>query len=92
MEPQLFCEPRLCKAAFRVLDHDGDGYITQADLQAMLMEGPRREERAQSILESAERDESGRIDFARFCAALVPTDADPGLAVRVAEYMSKSFV
>ena len=92
MEPQVFCEPRLCKAAFRVLDHDGDGYITQADLQAMLMEGPHRKERAQSILESAEMDERGRIDFARFCAALVPTDADPSLAVRVAEYMSKSFV
>ena len=97
MEPQLFCEPRLCKAAFRVLDADADGYISLADLEAMLMEGPRRAERAQAILASAGGDAvaSGKIDFAGFCKAMLPVEAveaDPGLAIRVAEYMSKSFV
>ena len=83
MEPQLFCEPRLCKAAFRVIDADHDGYITQAgilrrptilhlaqaesghpshatwqaDLEAMLMEGPKRASNAKAILESAARPE-----------------------------------
>ena len=92
MEPQLFCEPRLCKAAFRVLDADGDGYITMRDLEAMLMEGPRRAERARQILESAEPDERGRVDFNRFLKMMLPRDADPTLAVMIAEYMGKAFV
>ena len=32
MEPRIFCEPRLCRTAFRVLDTDGDGWITQAEV------------------------------------------------------------
>lgn len=32
MDPKLFCEPRLCKAAFRVLDSDSDGYVPLSDL------------------------------------------------------------
>ena len=92
MEPQLFCEPRLCKAAFRVLDADGDGYITMSDLEAMLTEGPRRSERARHILASAEPDHLGRVDFNRFLKMMLPRDADPTLAEMIAEYMGKSFV
>ena len=96
MEPQLFCEPRLCKAAFRVLDADADGYITQHDLEAMLSDGPRRAERAKAILASAGKlDAEGRLDFSGFCKAMLPreaVEANPSLAIRMAEYMSKSFV
>ena len=49
MEPRVFCEPALFKAAFRVLDADGDGWITQADIEALLHEdvaAHMREERA----------------------------------------------
>ena len=28
LTPQLYCQPRLSRAAFRVLDADGDGAIT----------------------------------------------------------------
>ena len=98
MDPQLFCEPRLCKAAFRVLDADGDGFITRADLEKMLVAGPARTTTAREILDSAgdaldrSIDQEGRIDFKGFCNAMLPRGADPGLAVRVADYMSKSFV
>jgi len=94
MEPQLFCEPRLCKAAFRVLDSDADGYITRGDLEAMITDGPRRREAACAILDSARPDELGRVDFKAFCEAMLPRDHPDSvsLAVKVAEYMSKSFV
>ena len=92
MEPQLFCEPRLCKAAFRILDADDDGYITVNDLERMLMDGPHRTESARAILASADPDRCGRVDFKQFCQVMLPRDVDPGLAVKVAEYMSKSFV
>ena len=95
MQPKLFCEPRLCKAAFRVLDWDDDGYLTRSDLERMLKEdGTRRPEAARAILESADADAQGRIDFKAFCQVMLPRgpDVDPSLAVRVAEYMSKSFV
>ena len=36
MDPRLFCEPRLCRAAFRVLDADADGVISAADLEKIL--------------------------------------------------------
>ena len=80
------------KAAFRVLDADGDGYITMSDLEAMLTEGPRRSERARHILASAEPDHLGRVDFNRFLKMMLPRDADPTLAEMIAEYMGKSFV
>lgn len=98
MDPQLFCEPRLCKAAFRVLDADADGYITRSDLEKMLIDGPHRSQTAREILQSAGEaldksvDRDGRIDFRGFCNAMLPRGADPGLAVKVAEYMSRSFV
>ena len=54
----------------------------------------RRPEAARAILESADADAQGRIDFKAFCQVMLPRgpDVDPSLAVRVAEYMSKSFV
>jgi len=92
MEPRLFCEPRLCRAAFRVLDADSDGYITTSDLEVMLMDGPKRAEHAHAILASAQPDEQGRVDFKQFCNVMLPQDVDQRIAIRVAEYMSKSFV
>ena len=98
MDPQLFCEPRLCKAAFRVLDADADGYITRGDLEKMLIAGPARKATALEILNSAgegldrSTDGEGRIDFKGFCNAMLPRGADPSLAVKVADYMSRSFV
>ena len=92
MEPRLFCEPRLSRAAFRVLDADGDGAITQADLEAILTDSSQRAATAQAILQSAGPDEHGRIDFKRFCEVMVPERTDPKIAIAVANYMSQSFV
>ena len=92
MEPRIFCEPRLCRAAFRVLDGDGDGFITQPDVESMLMESPQRADKAHAILASAGPDAQGRVDFKRFCEVMVPMGADPGLASKVADYMASSFV
>ena len=92
MEPRLYCEPRLSRAAFRVLDADADGAITQSDLEMMLIESPQRAARAAAILQSARPDERGRVDFKRFCEVMVPKGTDPGLAEAIANYMAKSFV
>ena len=101
MDPQLFCEPSLCKAAFRVLDTDGDGVITATDLEQVLTNSSDRQRTAEEIIESTQKvlEESGsaghadgKIDFQAFCNAMLPPGSDPNLAVKVAEYMSKSFV
>ena len=94
MEPRLYCEPRLSRAAFRVLDVDDDGYITQADLESMLQEGPHRSTAAAEILKSAAKGSAGSkaVDFKRFCEVLVPAGKDPGMAEKVADFMSSSFV
>ena len=92
MEPRVFVEPRLFRAAFRVLDADGDGWITQSDLESMLMESPQRSETARAILQSAAPDERGRVNFATFCDVMLPRGVDPSLAERVSDYVSKSFV
>ena len=94
MEPRVYCEPRLARAAFRVLDADGDGFITQGDLEAFLMnpDASRGAATAAAILREARPDERGRVDFRRFCAVMVPRGADPTLAERTADYMSGSFV
>ena len=91
MEPRIFCEPRLSRAAFRVLDADGDGAISQSDLEAVLAESPQRSAKAAAILQSAAPG-SGRVDFKRFCEVMVPKGTDPGMAIAVADYMSQSFV
>ena len=92
MEPRVFVEPRLFRAAFRVLDADGDGWITQPDLESMLMESPQRSETARAILQSAAPDERGRVNFATFCDVMLPKGVDPSLAERVSDYISESFV
>ena len=92
MDPRLYCEPRLSRAAFRVLDADSDGAITQSDLELILADGPQRSKTAAAILESARPDERGRVDFPRFCKVMVPKGTDPSLAQAVTEYMSNSFV
>ena len=38
------------------------------------------------------RDEAGRVDFRSFCECMLPPECEPGLAERVAAYMSSSFV
>jgi len=40
MEPRITRDARLCKTAFRVLDADQDGYITQPDLERILLAAP----------------------------------------------------
>lgn len=92
MAPKAFVEPRLFRAAFRVLDANGDGFITQSDLESMLVESPQRSETAKAILQSATPDKLGRVDFATFCGVMMPRDVDPSLAARVSDYMSSSFV
>ena len=93
MEPRLFCEPRLCRAAFRVLDADGDGYITAADLERVLTDSPQRKRTAAAVIRSAARaDELGRVDFKAFCETMLPYDTDPTLSERVASFMVNSFV
>lgn len=68
-------------------------YITQPDLERLLGESPNRSQAAREILESCPSlDEHGRVDFPGFCQAMLPQNADPNLAIKVAEYMSKSFV
>ena len=56
------------------------------------MDGPKRAEHAHAILASAQPDEQGRVDFKQFCNVMLPQDVDQRIAIRVAEYMSKSFV
>jgi len=92
MEPRVFCEPTLFKAAFRILDADADGWITQADLEGLLTEGPQRAETARAILMSAGPDSHGRVDFPAFCSAMLPRDVDPSLAAKVGDYLASSFV
>ena len=92
MEPRVFCEPTLFKAAFRILDADADGWITQADLEGLLTEGPQRAETARAILMSAGPDSHGRVDFPTFCSAMLPRDVDPSLAAKVGDYLASSFV
>ena len=74
-----------------MLDADGDGAITQRDLEALLSEDASRAARAAAILQSAGPDKDGRVDFRRFCKVMVPGN-DRALASAVAEYMSRSFV
>ena len=79
-----------------------DGYITQADIESMLREGPHRSTAAAEILKSAAKGAGGTggatgpgsqgVNFKRFCEVLVPAGKDPGMAEKVADFMSSSFV
>jgi Ca2+-binding EF-hand superfamily protein len=91
-EPRVCREPRLARFAFRILDADADGWITQGDLEALLTEGPQRAETARAILMSAGPDSHGRVDFPAFCSAMLPRDVDPSLAAKVGDYLASSFV
>ena len=75
MEPRICHNARLCKTAFRVLDADLDGFITQPDLEKILVAAPGgssdRAADAAAILASAGPDEHGRVDLARFCRVLL---------------------
>ena len=78
MEPRITRDARLCKTAFRVLDADQDGYITQADLERILVAAPgggaevaaSRAKGAAAILASARPDAQGRVSLARFCEVM----------------------
>lgn len=84
MEPRICRNARLCKTAFRVLDADLDGYITQPDLEKILVAAPGgstdRAADAAAILASAGPDERGRVDLARFCRVLLD-DAEGAAAL-----------
>jgi calcium-dependent protein kinase len=93
MDPQVFCEPRLCQTTFQLLDADGDGWITVKDIEKMLGDSPNKEETARAILaEVTAAPPHGKVDFVRFCEVMLPPDTEPSLAAKIAEYMSKSFV
>lgn len=66
MDPKCKSSEKLCRAAFRILDADGDGYLTEADIATVLSPSPRRDEAAKAILQSARPDANGRVHFARF--------------------------
>ena len=70
----LSCPPRsphtLTQAAFKVLDADGDGAITQSDLEAFLPPSPKRPERAAAILTSAHPDNGTHVSVSCFEALM----------------------
>ena len=92
MDPRVFCEPSLCRAAFRVLDADGDGWITATDIETLLAPSPSRAQTAKSIVASARTDGRGRVDFKAFCEVMLPRDAEASLAEKLADYMAAAFV
>ena len=92
MDPRVFCEPSLCRAAFRVLDADGDGWITAPDIETLLAPSPSRAQTAKSIVASARTDGRGRVDFKAFCEVMLPRDAEASLAEKLADYMAAAFV
>ncbi|WOL20372.1 hypothetical protein Cni_G29177 [Canna indica] len=58
------------KEAFRVFDENGDGYISAAELQAVLqklglLEG-RSMDGVQRMISAVDRDRDGRVDFSEF--------------------------
>jgi len=76
MEPRLCANPQLMRAAFRLLDSDGDGFITHADvLKHLDAPGTGGDALARDILQSAKPDDRGRVDLERFCA-LIAAPAD----------------
>jgi Ca2+-binding EF-hand superfamily protein len=83
-EPRVCREPRLARFAFRILDADADGFITQPDLEKILLAAPGgsadRARDAAAILASAGPDEAGRVSLERFCA-LLTDDADAAAAL-----------
>ena len=63
MSPQLHGSVRLCRAAFRVLDADQDGYLTKDDIKAVLAPSPQRDAAAAAILQPAAPDANGRVSL-----------------------------
>ena len=86
MDPRVFCEPSLCRAAFRVLDADGDGWIT-ADIETLLAPSPSRAQTAKSIVASA-RTEAAAASISKRSAVMLPRDAEASLAEKLADYMA----
>ena len=71
----VFCEPSLCRAAFRVLDADGDGWITATDIETLLAPSPSRAIPPVDVA-SARTDGRGHVDFKAFCEVMLPRDAE----------------
>ncbi|KAK3135907.1 hypothetical protein QOZ80_5BG0425050 [Eleusine coracana subsp. coracana] len=62
------------REAFRVFDEDGDGYISAAELQAVLMRMGLPEAgclaRVRDMIAAADRNSDGRVDFDEFKAMM----------------------
>ena len=63
MEPRLYMQPGLCRAAFGLLDADGDGVLTISDLEGFVGDGGK----ASAILASCR---CGRVGYAQFEAMM----------------------
>ncbi|KAL6649685.1 hypothetical protein ACP70R_013909 [Stipagrostis hirtigluma subsp. patula] len=62
------------REAFRMLDEDGDGYISPAELQSVLARMGMPEAgsmaRVRDMIDAADRDSDGRVDFDEFMAMM----------------------
>ena len=62
------------REAFRVLDEDGDGYISAAELQAVLTRMGLPEAgclaRVRDMIAATDRNSDGRVDFDEFKATM----------------------
>ena len=70
MTPRIYTDPRLLRAAFRLLDADADGFISPADIGACLRDSPRRALIAAEVVKSAGAPGGGRMDYAAFEAVV----------------------
>eukprot|EP00931_Biecheleriopsis_adriatica_P119063 TRINITY_DN94348_c0_g1_i2.p1 TRINITY_DN94348_c0_g1~~TRINITY_DN94348_c0_g1_i2.p1 ORF type:complete len:557 (-),score=117.36 TRINITY_DN94348_c0_g1_i2:37-1707(-) len=62
-----------CRAAFRIFDRDGDGYVTRAELENILSSTSRQSRRLQpeviaSMLAEADQNRDGMVDYEEFKA------------------------
>lgn len=79
MSPRVYTKPSVLRAAFGLLDADGDGWITAADLEVLLSsasESAERASRANALLASAGPDKHGRVSYARFEAIMREAKAE----------------